>query len=137
MSGISLGRVTTLLLIGRAAGYVLALGNSVILARVLGVDRLGAYAYAMGVAALFGLLPNLGISTIVTRTIARDPDAGAGVVRAAVRAQALRHRHTLMIGRTHGIHAEAITFGLKCASWYAELREIGRASCRERVSIDV
>jgi adenylosuccinate lyase len=26
-----------------------------------------------------------------------------------------------MIGRTHGIHAEVITFGLKCASWYAEL----------------
>lgn len=89
MIGISLGRVTTLLLLGRAAGYALALGNSVILARILGVDRLGAYAYAMGLAALFGLLPNLGISTVVTRAIARDPDAGAGVVRAALRAQAL------------------------------------------------
>lgn len=89
MSGISLGRVTTLLLLGRAAGYVLALGNSVILARILGVDRLGAYAYAMGLAALFGLLPNLGISTVVTRAIARDPDAGTGVVWAAMRAQAL------------------------------------------------
>ncbi|MGH7395581.1 MAG: oligosaccharide flippase family protein, partial [Candidatus Methylomirabilales bacterium] len=89
MSGISLGRVTTLLLLGRAAGYVLALGNSVILARVLGVERLGVYAYAMGVAALFGLLPNLGISTILTRTIAQGPDAGAAVVRAAMRAQAL------------------------------------------------
>ena len=42
-------------------------------------------------------------------------------LRRAVREQALRHRRTLMIGRTHGIHAEAITFGLKCASWYAEL----------------
>src|SRR2546428_7921710 len=42
-------------------------------------------------------------------------------LRAAVRGQALRHRRTVMIGRTHGIHAEAITFGLKCASWYAEL----------------
>jgi len=40
---------------------------------------------------------------------------------AAVKAQALRHKHTPMIGRTHGIHAEPITFGLKCASWYAEL----------------
>lgn len=89
MSGISLGRVTTLLLLGRAAGYILALGNSVILARALGVDRLGAYAYAMGLAALFGLLPNLGISTVVTRTIAREPEAGAGVVGAAIRAQAL------------------------------------------------
>jgi adenylosuccinate lyase len=31
-----------------------------------------------------------------------------------------------MIGRTHGIHAEAITFGLKCASWYAELSRDAR-----------
>lgn len=88
-NGISLGRVTTLLLFGRAAGYVLALANSVILARALGVDRLGAYAYAMGLAALFGVLPNLGISTVVTRTIAREPETGAGIVRAAIRAQAL------------------------------------------------
>lgn len=89
MSEISLGRVTTLLLLGRAVGYVMALANSVILARVLGVDRLGVYAYAMGVAALFGLLPNMGISTVVARTIARDPDVGGGMVRAAIRAQTL------------------------------------------------
>lgn len=89
MNGISLGRVTTLLLAGRAAGFVLALANSVIVARSLGVDRLGVYAYAMGVAGVFGLLPNMGISTIVTRGIARDPHVGAGLVRAALRAQAL------------------------------------------------
>lgn len=86
---ISLGRVTTLLLLGRVGGYALTLGNSVILARVLGVDHLGTYAYAMGVTALFALLPNMGISTIVTRTIAQDPATRVGVVRAAVRAQAL------------------------------------------------
>jgi len=38
-----------------------------------------------------------------------------------VRALAERHRETPMIGRTHGVHAEPITFGLKAASWYAEL----------------
>ncbi len=31
------------------------------------------------------------------------------------------HKHTLMMGRTHGIHAEPTTFGLKCALWYAEM----------------
>ncbi len=31
------------------------------------------------------------------------------------------HKHTLMIGRTHGVHAEPITFGLKAAHWYAEM----------------
>ncbi len=33
---------------------------------------------------------------------------------------ALKHRTTLMIGRTHGVHAEPTTFGLKAAGWYAE-----------------
>jgi len=40
----------------------------------------------------------------------------------AVGRQALDHRETLMIGRTHGIHAEPITFGFKLAVWYDELR---------------
>ncbi len=34
--------------------------------------------------------------------------------------KALRHKDTLMIGRSHGIHAEPITFGLKMAIWYQE-----------------
>jgi len=40
----------------------------------------------------------------------------------AVRARADEHRHTPMIGRTHGVHAEPLTFGLKLALWYAELQ---------------
>ena len=89
MRGISLGRVTMRLLLARALGYALALPNSIIIARVLGVDRLGAYSYALGIAALFSLLPNLGLSTVVTRTIAQNPVAGAGVVRSALRIQGL------------------------------------------------
>ncbi len=34
---------------------------------------------------------------------------------------AREHANTPEIGRTHGIHAEPITFGFKCANWYAEL----------------
>ena len=40
---------------------------------------------------------------------------------AAVRNLADKYRDTRMIGRTHGVHAEPITFGLKAASWYAEI----------------
>lgn len=87
MSGISLGRVTAILVMARGATFALALANAVILARALGADRLGAYAYAMGIAGLFGLLPNFGLSTIVTRTIAREPAAARGVLKAAQRAQ--------------------------------------------------
>ncbi len=41
-------------------------------------------------------------------------------LRAALRALALRHKDTLCVGRTHGIHAEPTTFGLKAALWFAE-----------------
>src|SRR6478752_1139868 len=45
----------------------------------------------------------------------------------AVRTRAEEHRRTPMIGRTHGVHAEPMTFGLKLALWYAELaRDVER-----------
>jgi adenylosuccinate lyase len=44
------------------------------------------------------------------------------VLMEAVRERADEHRRTPMIGRTHGVHAEPMTFGLKLALWYAELR---------------
>ena len=52
--------------------------------------------------------------------ILKDLDA----LGAAVRDRAIEHRRTPMIGRTHGVHAEPMTFGLKLALWYSE---IGRA----------
>ncbi|OGF98311.1 MAG: adenylosuccinate lyase [Candidatus Glassbacteria bacterium GWA2_58_10] len=39
----------------------------------------------------------------------------------AVKKRALEHKDTIMIGRSHGIHAEPVTFGLKLALWYDEL----------------
>ncbi|UZQ55845.1 adenylosuccinate lyase [Trichothermofontia sichuanensis B231] len=39
----------------------------------------------------------------------------------AIRHQAQQHRYTVMIGRSHGIHAEPITFGFKLAGWLAEM----------------
>jgi adenylosuccinate lyase len=45
----------------------------------------------------------------------------------AVRARAFEHRRTPMIGRTHGVHAEPMTFGLKLALWHAEIvRDVER-----------
>ena len=38
----------------------------------------------------------------------------------AIRTRAMEHRRTPMIGRTHGVHAEPMTLGLKLAMWYAE-----------------
>ena len=55
----------------------------------------------------------------------------------AVRGRADEHRRTPMIGRTHGVHAEPMTFGLKLALWYAELgRDLDRVlRAREVVSV--
>ena len=55
----------------------------------------------------------------------------------AVRLRAEEHRRTPMIGRTHGVHAEPMTFGLKLALWYAELqRDLERVQrAREVVSV--
>src|SRR4030043_134581 len=36
--------------------------------------------------------------------------------------KAIEHKHTIMIGRTHGVHAEPITFGLKLAIWVQEMK---------------
>ena len=39
-----------------------------------------------------------------------------------IRKRAFEHKDTVMVGRSHGIHAEPITFGLKLAVWYDEMR---------------
>ena len=53
-----------------------------------------------------------------------------------IRKLAKEHKHTLMIGRTHGVHAEPITFGFKMAVWYSEIqRDIARMKqAREDIS---
>ena len=55
----------------------------------------------------------------------------------AVRERAEEHRRTPMIGRTHGVHAEPMTFGLKLALWYAELqRDLDRLlRARETIAV--
>jgi adenylosuccinate lyase len=48
-------------------------------------------------------------------------------LRDVLRRRAFEFQHTPMVGRTHGMHAEPITFGLKLANWYAEIvRGLGR-----------
>jgi len=41
---------------------------------------------------------------------------------AILREQAIRYKHTAMMGRTHGVHAEPTTFGLKLALWHEEMK---------------
>ena len=55
----------------------------------------------------------------------------------AIRYQAQQHRDTVMIGRSHGIHAEPITFGFKLAGWLAEVLRHRDRLCRLHSQIAV
>jgi len=54
-----------------------------------------------------------------------------------IKSKAIEHKYTLMVGRSHGIHAEPVTFGLKMALWYDEIyRNIKRLQAvKEEVSV--
>jgi adenylosuccinate lyase len=58
-------------------------------------------------------------------------------LREVVRRLAQQHRSTPMVGRSHGIHAEPITFGFKVAGWYAELTRDGERLVQAREGIAV
>lgn len=46
---------------------------------------------------------------------------GVRNLREVIKKKAHQHKDTLMVGRSHGIHGEPITFGLVCAVWYDEM----------------
>jgi adenylosuccinate lyase len=60
-----------------------------------------------------------------------------GGLAGAIRERAFEHRRTPMIGRTHGVHAEPMTFGLKLALWYAEIQRDVERIRRARAAVSV
>ena len=54
-----------------------------------------------------------------------------------IRRRAWEHRYTLMVGRTHGVHAEPTTFGLKLATWYTEMQRNRRRLEQAKETISV
>jgi adenylosuccinate lyase len=63
--------------------------------------------------------------------------AGLDLVTAALKRRAEEHRHTAMIGRSHGIHAEPVTLGIVFAGFYAEMRRNRRRLEAARKNIAV
>jgi len=55
----------------------------------------------------------------------------------ALKRKAFAHRRTLMIGRSHGIHAEPITFGLKLAIWHDEMKRNRERLVRAKETVSV
>jgi adenylosuccinate lyase len=72
----------------------------------------------------YGLTSTDVVDTALSSLIVEALDLVAeklGSLRDICAVQARRHKHTLIMGRTHGVHAEPTTFGLKLAVWYAEI----------------
>ncbi len=55
--------------------------------------------------------------------------------KAAIKKQAIKHKDTMIMGRTHGVHAELTTLGLKFALWYAEIERNIERVIRARENI--
>ena len=78
-----------------------------------------------------GLTSSDVLDTTLSVQLARASDlllADLGALLAAIKTRAKEHKYTPTIGRSHGIHAEPVTFGLKLAQAYAEF-----ARCRSRL----
>jgi adenylosuccinate lyase len=127
---------------GQAAEAVRARGGFDI-ARIDGVERevkhdviafLTSLAEHVGPEARFvhqGMTSSDVLDTCFNVQLVRAADlllADLDALLAALKRRALEHKDTLCIGRSHGIHAEPTTFGLKLAYAYAEF-----ARCRERL----
>jgi adenylosuccinate lyase len=70
-----------------------------------------------------GLTSNDVVDTaqaLVLREASAQIEVGLAAFGEALRARAMEFKETPQIGRTHGIHAEPITFGLKLATWYSQ-----------------
>jgi adenylosuccinate lyase len=80
------------------------------------------------------------LDTCLSVQLARASDillGGVDCVLSALKRRAIEHKMTLTIGRSHGVHAEPTTFGLKLASYYAEFSRARRRlkTAREEIAV--
>ena len=92
-----IARNTAVLLVAQVASYLLAFFYAMYAARYLGAAGYGILAFALAFTAIFGVLTDLGLSSLMTRQVARD------------RSQALKYLANVGLMKTTLV---AITFGL-------------------------
>ncbi|MGH9721553.1 MAG: adenylosuccinate lyase, partial [Bryobacteraceae bacterium] len=89
-------------------------------------EKMAAAGHAQASSWLhFGLTSSDVVDTaqaLVFREASALLDGGLGALCEVLKRRAIEFRHTVQVGRTHGMHAEPITFGLKLAIWYDEAR---------------
>jgi len=87
-----------------------------------------------------GLTSSDVLDTSLATLMQRAADIIIGDIRVILKTlkkKAIRYKKTVMIGRSHGVHAEPITFGLKMALWYEEMQRALDRMVRAREVISV
>lgn len=84
-------------------------------------DHVGPYGRYLHFGLTSSDVLDTSLAVLLSRSAGLLLNDLAHLLRALAR-QARRHKRTLMIGRTHGVHAEPTTFGLKMAMFYDECR---------------
>ncbi len=104
---------------------------------------LGAVAESVGEESRFihlGLTSSDIMDTALSLQLVEAADILAGDIKELIEViarRAIEFKYTIMIGRTHGVHAEPITFGLKLAVWLDEMRRNQRRLAEARKIISV
>ena len=104
------------------------------------IEHLEAHVGPDGRYLHFGLTSSDVLDTSLAVLLREATDLLLQDLRGLLRtlaAKARRHKRTLMIGRTHGVHAEPTTFGLKLAVFYDEFRRHLERLERERRAVSV
>lgn len=98
------------------------------------------YVGAAGKYIHYGMTSSDVVDTGLSLTMREAMDIiieKAAAFSALLREQAEKYKHTIMIGRTHGVHAEPITFGLKLLIWHNEMERnlVRLKNARENINI--
>ncbi|MCK5654531.1 MAG: adenylosuccinate lyase, partial [Dehalococcoidia bacterium] len=104
---------------------------------------LGSVAESLGEESRFihlGLTSSDVIDTALSLQLVAAVDLVAQDIDeliAVLKEKAMAHQHTIMMGRTHGVHAEPTTFGLKLALWVEEMKRNAQRLVEARKAIAV
>jgi len=104
---------------------------------------LGSVAESLGEEGRFvhlGLTSSDIIDTALSLQLVEAADLLAQDIAeliAVLKERALEHKHTIMMGRTHGVHAEPTTFGLRLALWVEEMKRNAHRMAEAKKAISV
>jgi adenylosuccinate lyase len=104
------------------------------------VDQVASTLGEYGRYFHFGLTSSDVLDTALALRLKESADlllSGLDELLAVLKEQAQRHKDLVMVGRTHGVHAEPITLGLKFALWHAEFQRQRRRLVHARDTVSV